>query len=192
LDIRSVEFYRAAYKPADFPNDGRPQFAIVGRSNVGKSRLINAVLKRKAVARVSHTPGKTQAIQFYLVNDRFYIVDLPGYGYAKVPKDVKRSWGQLVRSYLESAEALGLIFLLLDARRTPSSDDHEMHDWTRAAGIDERILLTKSDKLSKNQLAKNRAEIAAEMNVDVEELIACSVITRQGVENVRREIASRL
>ncbi len=154
--------------------------------------MINAVLKRKAVARVSHTPGKTQAIQFYLVNDRFYIVDLPGYGYAKVPKDVKRSWGQLVRSYLESAEALGLIFLLLDARRTPSSDDHEMHDWTRAAGIDERILLTKSDKLSKNQLAKNRAEIAAEMNVDVEELIACSVITRQGVENVRREIASRL
>jgi GTP-binding protein len=192
LDIRSVEFYRAAYKPADFPNDGRPQFAIVGRSNVGKSSLINAVLKRKAIARVSQTPGKTQAIHFYLVNDRFYIVDLPGYGYAKVPKDVKRSWGELVRSYLESADALDLIFLLLDARRTPSVEDHEIHDWASAAGIDERILLTKSDKLSKNQLAKSRADIAAAMSVAVEASTPCSVIDGKGIEDVRREIASRL
>ena len=99
---------------------------MVGRSNVGKSSLINAILKRKAVARVSQTPGKTQAVQFYLVNDRFHIVDLPGYGYAKVSKEVKRSWGELVRSYLQSADALRLIFLLLDARRTPSEDDRQI------------------------------------------------------------------
>jgi GTP-binding protein len=192
LDIRSVEFYRAAYKPADFPNDKRPQFAMVGRSNVGKSSLINAVLKRKAVARVSQTPGKTQAVQFYLVNERFHLVDLPGYGYAKVSKDVKRSWGQLVRSYLDSAEALRVIFLLLDARRTPSEDDRQMHEWTRAAGIDERIVLTKSDKLSNSQLVRSRAAIASELAVGVDELIPCSVITRKGIEHLRREIASRL
>jgi GTP-binding protein len=195
LDIRSVEFYRAAYKPADFPNDKRPQFAMVGRSNVGKSSLINAILKRKAVARVSQTPGKTQAVQFYLVNDRFHIVDLPGYGYAKVSKEVKRSWGELVRSYLERADALRLIFLLLDARRTPSEDDRQMHEWTRAAGIDERIVLTKSDKLSNNQLARSRGAIASELaitNEEMIEMIACSAVSKQGIESLRREIASRL
>ena len=165
---------------------------MVGRSNVGKSSLINAILKRKAVARVSQTPGKTQAVQFYLVNERFHIVDLPGYGYAKVPKDVKRSWGQLVRSYLESAETLRLIFLLLDARRTPSEDDRQMHEWTRAAGIDERIVLTKSDKLSNSRLARSRAEIARELAMEVDELIPFSAVTKLGIETLRREIASRL
>jgi GTP-binding protein len=192
LDIRSVEFYRAAYKPADFPNDQRPQFAMVGRSNVGKSSLINAVLKRKAVARVSQTPGKTQAVQFYLVNERFHLVDLPGYGYAKVSKDVKRSWGELVRGYLESADSLRLIFLLLDVRRTPSEDDRLMHEWTRSAGIGERIVLTKSDKLSNNQLVKSRAAIAGELAVGAADLIPCSVVTGKGIEDLRREIASRL
>jgi GTP-binding protein len=192
LDIRTVEFHRAAYKPDDFPTDRRPQFAMVGRSNVGKSSLINAVLKRKAVARVSQTPGKTQAIQFYLINDRFYIVDFPGYGYAKVPKDIARSWGELVRGYLESADALKLIFILLDVRRTPSPEDRQMHDWTTASGIDERILLTKSDKLSNNQLVKSRTEIARGLQITEDRLIACSVMKGNGIEQVRREIASRL
>jgi GTP-binding protein len=192
LDIRTVEFHRAAYKPDDFPTDRRPQFAMVGRSNVGKSSLINAVLKRKAVARVSQTPGKTQAIQFYLINDRFYIVDFPGYGYAKVPRDIARSWGQLVRGYLESAEALKVIFILLDVRRTPSPEDRQMHDWTTASGIDERILLTKSDKLSNNQLTKSRAGIAKELEITEDRLISCSIVTKTGIEAIRREIASRL
>jgi GTP-binding protein len=192
LDIRSVEFYRAAYKPADFPNDQRPQFAMVGRSNVGKSSLINSILRRKAVARVSQTPGKTQAIQFYLVNERFHLVDLPGYGYAKVSKEVKRSWGELVRSYLDSADQLRSIFLLLDARRTPSEDDRQMHEWTRAKGIDERIVLTKSDKLSNNELARSQAAIASDLGIGVDEMIACSIVTKQGIESLRREIASRL
>jgi GTP-binding protein len=192
LDIRTVEFHRAAYKADDFPTDQKPQFAMVGRSNVGKSSLINAVLKRKAVARVSQTPGKTQAIQFYLINDRFYIVDFPGYGYAKVPKDIARSWGQLVRGYLDSADALRLIFILLDVRRTPSPEDRQMHDWTVASGIDERILMTKSDKLSNNQLTKSRTAIAKELQITEDRLIACSTITKTGIHDVRREIASRL
>jgi len=165
---------------------------MVGRSNVGKSSLINSILRRKAVARVSQTPGKTQAIQFYLVNERFHLVDLPGYGYAKVSKEVKRSWGELVRSYLDSADQLRVIFLLLDARRTPSEDDRQMHEWTRAKGIDERIVLTKSDKLSNNELARSKAAIARELGIGVDEMIACSTVTNQGIESLRREIASRL
>jgi GTP-binding protein len=165
---------------------------MVGRSNVGKSSLINSVLKRKAVARVSQTPGKTQAIQFYLINEKFYIVDFPGYGYAKVPKDMARSWGQLVRGYLESADALRLIFILLDVRRTPSPEDRQMHDWTIASGIDERILLTKTDKLSNNQLVKSRTDIARELQLTEDRLINCSIVQKKGIDVVRREIAARL
>ncbi len=165
---------------------------MVGRSNVGKSSLINAVLKRKGIARVSQTPGKTQAIHFYLVNDRFHIVDLPGYGYAKVARSALVSWRTLVNAYLQEAEALRLMFLLLDARRTPGDHDKQMHSWTSAAGIDERIVLTKSDKLSKSQLAKNKVAIAQHLDVRQTELIASSTVTKQGIEELRREIASRL
>lgn len=165
---------------------------MIGRSNVGKSSLINAVLNRKAVARVSQTPGKTQAIHFYLVNGRFHIVDLPGYGYAKVPKSMMRSWGELVRGYLESAEALKLIFLLIDARRIPGEHDLQMHRWARQAGIEERVVMTKSDKLSSAQLARSRAAIAADLEVDPQEIIPFSAVTKKGAHEVRREIASRL
>ena len=192
MEIKTVTFHRAAYQPGDFPRDRRPQFAIVGRSNVGKSSLINAVLRKKAVARVSQTPGKTQAVQFYLVNERFYIVDLPGYGYAKVSKTMRSSWAQLIQSYLQSSEDLRLIFLLLDARRIPSGEDLQMHEWTQGAAIDERIALTKSDKLSKNQMAQSRIAIAEEMQLDPRSLIECSVVTRKGIDEVRREIAARL
>jgi len=165
---------------------------MVGRSNVGKSSLINAVLNRKAVARVSQTPGKTQAIHFYLVNGRFHIVDLPGYGYAKVPKSMMRSWGELVRGYLESADALKVIFLLIDSRRVPGEHDLQMHRWSREASIDERVVMTKSDKLSAAQLARSRAEIAGDLEVDPAAIIPFSAVTKTGAHEVRREIASRL
>lgn len=165
---------------------------MVGRSNVGKSSLINAVVKRKGMARVSQTPGKTQAVHFYLINERFYLVDLPGYGYAKVPKSVMRSWGDLVRGYLDSSDDLRLLFLLLDARRTPAEHDLQMHRWTIAADIDERVLLTKSDKLSNNQLVKSRKAIASELDVDDTDLIPVSVVTKKGIDQIRREMFSRL
>jgi len=165
---------------------------MVGRSNVGKSSLINAVLKRKGIARVSQTPGKTQAIHFYLVNQKFHIVDLPGYGYAKVAKSTAAAWRALINNYLETAESLKLMFLLLDARRIPGEHDKQMHGWTRDAGIEERIVLTKSDKLSNNELTKQKHEIATRLGIDQKSMIPCSVVTKKGIEDVRREIASRI
>lgn len=164
---------------------------MVGRSNVGKSSLINAVLKRKNIARVSQTPGKTQAVQFYLVNEKFYLVDLPGYGYAKVPKSILRTWGELVRGYLESSDSLRLIFLLMDVRRIPADGDVQMMHWTRDAGVESRVLLTKADKLSNNQLVLQRKRIAEELTADEADLIAVSAVTNKGIEEVRREILSR-
>lgn len=166
---------------------------MVGRSNVGKSSLINAVLKRKGIARVSQTPGKTQAIQFYLVNEKFYLVDLPGYGYAKVPKSVVSTWGDLMRGYLENAADLKVIFLLLDIRRNPSDQDLDMHAWARSLdGVAEKIVLTKSDKLSNNQIASSRREIAKQLEVDDEDLITASVVSKKGIDEIRREIIARL
>lgn len=166
---------------------------MVGRSNVGKSSLINAVLNRKGVARVSQTPGKTQAVQFYLINEKFYLVDLPGYGYAKVPKSMSRSWGELVRGYLETAEELRVMFLLLDVRRTPGDQDRQMHEWARALdGVAEKVVLTKSDKLSNNELATSRRAIAKELEVDDADLIAASTVTKKGIDLIRREIHARL
>lgn len=192
MDIKTVSFHRAAYKPEDFPRDKRPQFAFVGRSNVGKSSLINAVVNRKKVARVSQTPGKTQAVQFYLVNDRFYLVDLPGYGYAKVSKAMMASWGELVRGYLDSSDDLRLIFLLLDSRREPGQQDLQMHEWTRGADIDEKVVLTKSDKLSNQQLIRSRTEIARNLGAETSQLIAASAVTKKGIDEIRREMFARL
>lgn len=166
---------------------------MVGRSNVGKSSLINAVLNRKGIARVSQTPGKTQAIQFYLINEKFYLVDLPGYGYAKVPKSVVSTWGELMRSYLENAADLKTIFLLLDIRREPGEHDLDMHAWARALdGVAEKIVLTKSDKLSNNQIAQQRSVIAKQLQMDDEDLITASVVSKKGIDQIRREMIARL
>jgi GTP-binding protein len=166
---------------------------MVGRSNVGKSSLINAVLNRKGIARVSQTPGKTQAIQFYLINEKFYLVDLPGYGYAKVPKSVVSTWGDLMRSYLENAEDLKVIFLLLDIRREPGEHDLAMHHWARSIeGIAEKIVLTKGDKLSNSQVAQQRRVIAQQLEVADEDLITTSVVNKNGIDQIRREMIARL
>ncbi len=188
MEIRSVELHRAAYKPEDFPGDDRSQFAIVGRSNVGKSSLINTVLNRKGVARTSQTPGKTQAIHFYLINEKIYIVDLPGYGYAKVPRDMARSWGALAKQYFESSMTLKVVFLLLDVRRIPTEDDLMMRDWMNGAGVPWVAVLTKVDKFSGNQLAKARKEIAATLQIESKLLINFSKVTRAGLADLWRVI----
>jgi GTP-binding protein len=154
---------------------------MVGRSNVGKSTLINALLGRKGLARVSQTPGKTQAINFYLVNEAFYLVDLPGYGYAKVSRSISRAWGELVGGYLDRAEELLILFLLLDARRIPSAEDLEIRDWMEERGSAWRAVLTKTDKLSGNELAAARRKIAEVTGLPKEALIGFSKTNRSGV-----------
>lgn len=163
----------------------------MGRSNVGKSTLLNAVVGVRKLARVSQTPGKTQAVQFYLINEQFYLVDLPGYGYAKVPRAMAHSWGKLVRSYLDS-EQIRTIFLLLDSRRVPSNEDREMMRWMDETGRRWKVILTKVDKLSKNELAKQKKMIAAETGCDVSELILFTRFNADGREEIWREILGAL
>jgi GTP-binding protein len=192
LQIYSVVLHRAAYRPEDFPHDQRPQFAVVGRSNVGKSSFINTVLRRNNIARVSQTPGKTQAIHFYLINESFYIVDLPGYGYAKVAKSMRAEWGTLIQSYFETADDLKLLFVLLDSRRTPSDDDQRVLEWAAGDDLPTRIIMTKTDKLSNNELAASRREIASTTGADPASLIAFSKMTRRGNDDVWREILQHI
>lgn len=180
--------HRAAYDADSFPADGRPQFAVVGRSNVGKSSFINSVLRKKSVARVSQTPGKTQAIHFYLIDERYYIVDLPGYGYAKVPKTVAAQWGDLVRSYLESASELEEIFLLVDIRRTPTGEDLMMHRWLEEAQVPWRVVMTKVDKVSRSERARGLKTIGEKLSGRGLPPIAFSSVTREGVDEIWREI----
>lgn len=192
MEIQSASFYRGAYSSADFPRDQRPQFAIVGRSNVGKSSLINAILGRKTVARVSQTPGKTQAVHFYLINERFYIVDLPGYGYAKASKTAIAGWSRLVHSYIEKSASLQMIFLLLDSRRAPSIEDLTMVNWMNETATPWRAILTKSDKLSNNQLARAAQQVGGAIGQEKEQLIFFSKLTKRGVDAVWRDVDSEL
>lgn len=192
MQVQTVAFHRAAYRPEDFIRDARPQFAFVGRSNVGKSTLVNTLLRRKNLARVSQTPGKTQAVHYILINEKVYMVDLPGYGYAKVSKSTRAEWGSLMQSYFESSETLRLFFVLLDCRRMPSDDDRIMFDLASSVGVPTQVVLTKSDKLSRGALADARRNIAKNLGLDPELVIPFSGETRLGVDKVWREIDQAL
>ncbi|MFC1890024.1 ribosome biogenesis GTP-binding protein YihA/YsxC, partial [Thermodesulfobacteriota bacterium] len=146
--------------PRGFPKETLPEIAFAGRSNVGKSSLINTLLSRRGLARTSRTPGRTQAINFFKVNGRFYFVDLPGYGYAKVPKKVRLKWGPMVESYLRDREPLRAMVLLLDPRRDPGDEDRMLIDYLAHYGIAEIIALTKSDKLKRGAMAARVKEIS--------------------------------
>lgn len=154
--------------------------------------MINTVLRRKQIARVSQTPGKTRAIHFYLINERLYLVDLPGYGYAKVSKSISATWGPLVSGYLERSPHLRLIFVLLDARRVPSEEDLGMLEWMSALSLPWQVVLTKSDKLSNNQLARGRKVIAEAIGCSAADLIPFSRITGRGVEEFWKRIEQHL
>lgn len=192
MELRSARFHLAANHPAQFPRDGLPQLAFAGRSNVGKSSLINTILRNKKIARVSRTPGKTHSIHFILVNERFYVVDLPGYGYAKVSKSLAASWGPLIRGYLETEPGLRLLFLLLDARRIPAEKDLDLCAWLDQAGRPWQPILTKADKLSNNELQKSRRAIAKAISRDPDELIVFSNVTRRGVAEIWRRVGEEV
>lgn len=188
MHVKSALFIKSATNPANYPPPGVPEVAFAGRSNVGKSSLINVLVNRKALVRTSSTPGRTQLINFFLINDLFHLVDLPGYGFAKVPLKVKKEWGPMMETYLASRPTLRAAVLILDIRRIPSTEDLQMLDWLRAYLIEPILVVTKCDKVSKNQRAKGAAAIARELQVDLSELICFSALSREGTDAVWQRI----
>jgi GTP-binding protein len=182
--VKSAEFVKSAVKPAHYPPPELPEIAFAGRSNVGKSSLINVMVNRKSLVRTSNTPGRTQLINFFLVNGVFSLVDLPGYGYAKVPLAVKKEWGPMIQTYLSRRETLRGVVLILDIRRTPTEEDLQMLGWLRANDIPPVVVVTKCDKVSKNERAKQAALIARTLEVPAEELTFFSALAREGTEAV--------
>ncbi|MBO4374857.1 MAG: YihA family ribosome biogenesis GTP-binding protein [Lachnospiraceae bacterium] len=153
------------------PQTGRPEFAFAGRSNVGKSSLINSIAKRKALARTSGTPGKTQTMNFYNINNELTLVDLPGYGYAKVDQDFKKKWGRMIERYLTGSKTLKGIILLVDIRHKPTADDIDMYEWIRSMGFTCAVVATKLDKLKRSEVKKALALITETLGLKEEDML---------------------
>jgi GTP-binding protein len=162
VKISSADFVKSAMAPSHWIDDGRPEVAFLGRSNVGKSSLINSLLMRKGLARTSNTPGRTQSINYFLINDSFYFVDLPGYGYAKVSKSMRAGWGKMAERYLSKPDGLVLCIQLIDSRHNPTEQDLQLNEWLIANGKPSLVAATKADKLSRNQLTK-QLKVTAEL-----------------------------
>ena len=167
------------------PKNQIPEIAFAGKSNVGKSSLINGLMNRKSLARTSAQPGKTQTINFYNVNDEVYLVDLPAYGYAKVSQTIKQKWGKLIEKYLHTSKQLKAVFLLVDIRHEPSANDINMYEWIVANGYYPIIIATKADKLNRSQLQKHIKQIRVGLNVVKDTpIIPYSAVTKQGREEI--------
>ena len=167
------------------PDTGLPEVAFAGKSNVGKSSLINALMNRKSYARISATPGKTQTINFYNINEEMYLVDLPGYGYAKVSEKDKIEWGKLIERYLHGSKQLRAVFLLIDIRHDPSANDKMMYDWIVEQGFEPIIIATKLDKLKRSQVQKHVKMVKTGLNlVPGTKIIPFSSVTKQGRDEI--------
>ena len=182
--IKSADLETVVGVTSKLPENLLPEFAFAGRSNVGKSSLINKLVNRKALARTSSQPGKTQTINFFLLNGEFYFVDLPGYGYAKVSKELQAKWGKMIERYLTRSRQLKMIFLLVDIRHEPSAGDKQMYEWVKSNEIPAVIIATKADKISRSQLQKQLAMIRKELGGAKETIIPFSKETGQGVDDV--------
>ena len=186
--IRSVKFVCSAVTPEQYPPDDLPEVAFAGRSNVGKSSLINKILSRKKLVRTSKTPGRTQLLNFFEINDTWRFVDLPGYGYAKVPENVRRRWRPMVETYLTGRATLRGIVLLFDIRRLPSTEDLILWDWLQTKGIEVIPVITKADKLSKNKRNKQTASIAKTLGCKTAEFVQFSAVTGEGRDVIWQEL----
>jgi len=190
MRITSAIFVKSAFKETDWPRDRRPEIAFLGRSNVGKSSFINSLLGVRGLARTSSTPGRTQALNFFLINEGFWFVDLPGYGYARAPKDVQAKWSDAAGEYLEGSGQLALSVHLIDSRHEPTAKDLQLHEWLMHHDRSHVIVATKADKLSSNQLAKNIAH--AKKVLKTSNVIAYSSVTGRGANEVWRIISEAI
>jgi GTP-binding protein len=180
-----VTFIKSAVKPDQYPPAEFPEIAFLGRSNVGKSSLINLLVNRKNLVRTSNTPGRTQLINFFSVNnDSFMLVDLPGYGFAKVPLAVKRQWGPMMAAYLSKRESLRGVVLILDVRRVPSPEDLQMLDLLRTNGIPPVLVVTKCDKVSKNERKRQAQIISRTLQIQESDFLFFSALSREGIDDV--------
>ncbi len=191
MKILSAEFVISATGPGQFPSDNKPQIAFAGRSNVGKSSIINALLHRKNLVKTSATPGKTRLINFFIVNGQFYFVDLPGYGYARVPQAVTDTWAPMIEGYLKDSPGLRAVVVLLDVRRTPDERDSRLIEWLRQYDIPAIYALTKADKLNRQELERARRDISALLE-PTDPLLLTSAKGGQGVKELWGEIMKRL
>ena len=183
--IRKAELETVCGITSTLPENLLPEFAFAGKSNVGKSSLINGLLNRRALARTSSQPGKTQTINFYNVNDDLYFVDLPGYGYAKVSVEVKAKWGKMIERYLHTSKNLKAVFLLIDIRHDPSANDKMMYDWILNNGYEPIIIATKLDKLKRSQIHKNIKAIKEGLKLSKDGIIIpFSAETKQGRDEI--------
>ena len=185
LIVKKAELETVCGIKSSFPQHELPEFAFAGKSNVGKSSLINALLQRKALARTSSSPGKTQTVNFYNLNEACYLVDLPGYGYTKASESVRAEWGRMVERYLKQSRSLKRIFLLVDMRHKPTGDDRQMFDWIVSKGYEPVVIATKADKLGKNDKPKSLRLIRETFDLnDQHILIPFSSETKEGREDI--------
>jgi GTP-binding protein len=193
IKIKKSELETVAVKPSQYPPVGLPEIAFAGRSNVGKSSLLNLLTGRKALARVSGSPGKTRTINFYKVNDEFRIVDLPGYGYAKISKSVSENWGEMMEAYLSNREGLKKVIQLVDVRHAPSAQDVQMYEYLKYYGLDGIVVATKADKVSRNELQKCISVIRKTLDLSPEDkVIPISSLKRSGHDALLAEIEKLL
>jgi GTP-binding protein len=186
VKISSARFVKSAKQTDGFPRDQKPEIAFCGRSNIGKSSLLNTLTNSRGLARTSSTPGRTQTINFFLINDGIYFVDLPGYGYAKVAKAVKDTWGGMIEDYLTDRKQLKLVVMLVDSRISPTESDTQMKQWLDYHNVPNTVVLTKVDKISRNQL--NQALRTGAVTLNTEEIIPFSAVTKVGKDQILARI----
>jgi len=184
MKIRDIQMDMSAVRKEQYPDDGLPQIAFVGRSNVGKSSSINTLLNRRKFARVSQTPGKTRTINFYKINSEFYLVDLPGYGYAKLSKAEKASWGQIMEEYFVNSKNLVHVFILVDIRHEPKEEDLLMFEFVRHYNIPVSIIATKADKVTRNDAANSKRTITKKLRLVGEPILPISALKKTGVDEI--------
>src|SRR5688572_2778434 len=190
MKVTKAEFIKSAFQEDDWPKDSQPEVAFLGRSNVGKSSLINSLLSVHKLARTSSTPGRTQSLNFFSVNDKLKFVDFPGFGYARVPKNIKSTWGEMATSYLAKRRQLVLSIHIVDSRHEPTKQDLQLHEWLEQSAKSRLIVATKSDKLSNNELKKNLEHIARVLDND--SVMAYSAKSGRGREELWRAIRNAM